>query len=87
MAEDVLLKEVTDGIARLTLNRPEVMNSFNFALLRAMAGEIQAIDFDPHVRVVIITGGPGTGKTTLIRAITAVLEGSGQAVVGGWRTT
>ena len=34
-----------------------------------------------HHRVVIITGGPGTGKTTLIRAITAVLEGCGQTVV------
>ena len=32
-------------------------------------------------RVVIITGGPGTGKTTLIRSITAVLEGCGQTVI------
>ncbi len=32
-------------------------------------------------RVVIITGGPGTGKTTLIRAITTVLENSGRRVI------
>jgi exodeoxyribonuclease V alpha subunit len=32
-------------------------------------------------RVVVITGGPGTGKTTLIRAITTVLEGSGRTVI------
>ncbi|MEW6076181.1 MAG: ATP-dependent RecD-like DNA helicase [Thermodesulfobacteriota bacterium] len=32
-------------------------------------------------RVVVITGGPGTGKTTLVRAITTVLEGSGRTVI------
>ena len=32
-------------------------------------------------RVLIITGGPGTGKTTLIRAITAVMEGDDRSVI------
>jgi exodeoxyribonuclease V alpha subunit len=32
-------------------------------------------------RVAIITGGPGTGKTTLIRAISAVAEASGKKVL------
>ncbi len=31
--------------------------------------------------LVMVTGGPGTGKTTLIRAITAVLEASGKKAV------
>jgi len=31
-------------------------------------------------RVVIITGGPGTGKTTLIQSITAIFEGLGKIV-------
>ena len=56
MAEDVLLKEVTDGIAVLTLNRPKVMNSFNFALLHALKNAIDQLDSDPTVRVIIITG-------------------------------
>ena len=56
MGEDVLLKEVDGQIAVLTLNRPEVMNSFNFALLRALSDAIEAIDVDPDIRVVIITG-------------------------------
>ncbi|KAF0117842.1 MAG: hypothetical protein FD151_2288, partial [bacterium] len=30
---DILLKEEKDGILILTLNRPEAMNCFNFALL------------------------------------------------------
>jgi enoyl-CoA hydratase/carnithine racemase len=56
MSEDVLLKEVKDGVALLTLNRPAVMNSFNFALLHALSREVEAIDVDPGIRVVIITG-------------------------------
>jgi len=56
-AEDnVLLKRVENQIAVLTLNRPDVMNSFNFALLHALQVEIEAIDGDPDIRVVIIIG-------------------------------
>ncbi|MGO9313205.1 MAG: enoyl-CoA hydratase-related protein [Syntrophobacteraceae bacterium] len=40
----------------LTLNRPEVMNSFNFALLRELRDRVERLQWDPVVRVVIITG-------------------------------
>ena len=43
MAKDVLLVEEADGIMVLTLNRPRVMNAFNFELLRALKGEIDAV--------------------------------------------
>ena len=33
MAEDVLLVDEQDGVSLLTLNRPKVMNAFNFDLL------------------------------------------------------
>jgi enoyl-CoA hydratase/carnithine racemase len=56
MEENILLKEEKDGIVRLTLNRPEVMNSLSFGLLRALQQEVEAIRFLPQVRVVIITG-------------------------------
>ena len=36
MSEDVLLCEVKDSVARLTLNRPKAMNSLNLAII---AGE------------------------------------------------
>ncbi len=32
-------------------------------------------------RVAVITGGPGTGKTTLIRSINAILEASGKRII------
>ncbi|HSQ83517.1 MAG TPA: enoyl-CoA hydratase-related protein, partial [Desulfobacterales bacterium] len=52
----VLLTEEHDGIAILTVNRPEVMNSFNFALLHALEEQIEALKFNTNIRVVIITG-------------------------------
>jgi enoyl-CoA hydratase/carnithine racemase len=56
MGDDVLLVEEKDSVMILTLNRPEVMNSFNFALLRALKEQVEAIRFKPEIRVVIITG-------------------------------
>jgi enoyl-CoA hydratase/carnithine racemase len=48
--------EEKDGIAVLTLNRPKVMNSFNFALLHSLKEQVDALKFNNKVRVVIITG-------------------------------
>jgi enoyl-CoA hydratase/carnithine racemase len=56
MEENILLKEEKDGVILLTLNRPGVMNSLSFELLRALQKEVEAIRFMPDVRVVIITG-------------------------------
>ncbi len=56
MSEPVLLIEKSDQVAVITLNRPAVMNSFNFALLEALKGEIEALRFDGETRVVVITG-------------------------------
>ena len=56
MDDKVLLTEEHDGIAILTLNRAEVMNSFNFALLYALKEQIEALKFNTNIRVVIITG-------------------------------
>ena len=56
MSDDVLRMEEKDGVLWLTLNRPQVMNSFNFDLLRALKGQIDGIRFRPEIRVVIITG-------------------------------
>jgi enoyl-CoA hydratase/carnithine racemase len=55
MNDNVLLIEEESGVAILTLNRPEVMNSFNFAMLHALRDQIDSIRFKPEIRVVIIT--------------------------------
>lgn len=56
MNERILLTDEQDGILILTLNRPAVMNAFNFALLRALGEQIETVRFRPEVRVLIITG-------------------------------
>ncbi len=56
MNDNILLSDVNDGVALITLNRPEVMNSFNFDLLHALRSRIADIRFDTAVRVVIVTG-------------------------------
>ena len=56
MKDNVLLVEEDAGIATLTLNRPEVMNSFNFSLLHALREQIESFRFRRDLRVVIITG-------------------------------
>lgn len=56
MSAQVLLVEEKDGVAVLTLNRPEVMNSFNFALLLALKKQIDALRSNANIRVIIITG-------------------------------
>jgi enoyl-CoA hydratase/carnithine racemase len=57
--ENVLLKDLSDGILTLTLNRPEALNAFSLALLDAFAQAVEEAAFDPETRVVLITGSKG----------------------------
>jgi methylglutaconyl-CoA hydratase len=54
--EPVLLTSVADGIATLTLNRPEKRNAFNGALVQALLDALAHTAADPAVRVVAIRG-------------------------------
>ena len=56
MSDNILLVEETNGVATLTLNRPEVMNSFNFDLLHALREQIENTRYSADIRVIIITG-------------------------------
>jgi enoyl-CoA hydratase/carnithine racemase len=56
MEEQLILEERKDRVALLTLNRPEVMNSFNFKMLWSFRERLERLNLDPDVRVVIITG-------------------------------
>jgi enoyl-CoA hydratase/carnithine racemase len=47
---------VDDGIATLTLHRPERLNAVNTAMLREIVAALDAADGDDGVRAVIVTG-------------------------------
>ncbi|MBW2193453.1 MAG: enoyl-CoA hydratase, partial [Deltaproteobacteria bacterium] len=51
MTDNVILVEKKDGVAIITLNRPEVMNAFNFPMLQALKAEIEAVRIQPEIRV------------------------------------
>ena len=63
----LVLREHDNGIATLTMNRPEAMNALSIALRAELAAAIRAADADPQVKVIILTGA-GT------RAFTAGLD-------------
>jgi methylglutaconyl-CoA hydratase len=56
VSESVLLTSVADGVATLTLNRPEKRNAFNGALVEALLDALARTAADPAVRVVAIRG-------------------------------
>jgi enoyl-CoA hydratase/carnithine racemase len=55
-AERPHLRADGDGVAVLTLNRPQQYNALSSALLAALHAEVDAIARDPSVRVVVIAG-------------------------------
>ncbi len=55
MAE-VLLVDRTDGVATLTMNRPESMNSMSVELKQALLAAVADVRDDASVRAVVLTG-------------------------------
>ena len=53
---ETLLYHVEDGIATITLNRPEKMNAFTAQMRDDLVAAFDATDADDAVRVVIVTG-------------------------------
>jgi enoyl-CoA hydratase len=54
--EPVVLYEVADGVATVTLNRPEARNALNRSLSHGLWDAIATAGEDPTVAVVILTG-------------------------------
>jgi len=55
MAE-VLLLDRTDGVATVTMNRPDSMNSLSTELKDALVAALTEVGADPEVRAVVLTG-------------------------------
>ena len=53
---ETLLYDVTDGVATITMNRPEKLNAFNTQMMVDMIAAFDATDADDAVRAVIVTG-------------------------------
>ena len=51
-----ILFDVTEGVATITLNRPEVLNSFRRAMAAAFVGALNRVRDDDSLRAVVVTG-------------------------------
>ena len=56
MAETTVLCEVKDGVAELTLNRPERMNAFSPQMAVELIQAFRRLGEDDSVRVIVVTG-------------------------------
>ena len=55
MADNAVLSAIDErGVATLTLNRPEVHNAYNGAMIDAMVEEASALADDPRVRLLVL---------------------------------
>ncbi|MFT7648310.1 MAG: 2-(1,2-epoxy-1,2-dihydrophenyl)acetyl-CoA isomerase [Candidatus Poriferisodalaceae bacterium] len=56
MTSSPVLYDVDNGVATITLNRPETLNAMNNELMGAILGCLQKVEEDETVRVVVLTG-------------------------------
>lgn len=56
MTAPLILTELTDGVLQLTLNRSEVLNSFNRAMALELQAALERAARDHEVRAVLLTG-------------------------------
>lgn len=54
--ENILLVEKKDGVAILTLNRPDKLNAFNDELTFKIQDALKEAEKDPTVRAIVLTG-------------------------------
>jgi len=56
MAYSAILVDVANGVATITLNRPEKLNAYNAAMGAELHQAFAALDNDDSVRVIVVTG-------------------------------
>ena len=55
-SDPVVLYDLRDGVATVTLNRPESLNSMNDALMLGLDEALRRVEADDAVRVLVLTG-------------------------------
>lgn len=56
MTEQHILTSIKDGVATITMNRPEVHNAFNEHVIADLTAAFRQMGADPAVRVVVLRG-------------------------------
>lgn len=80
MAEDVLYEQTGEGIAVITLNRPESLNAMGGQLMPMLAQYLEKAAYDPSVRCVVLTG---AGRAFCAGGDVKDMAAGGRGVLGG----
>jgi len=56
MSEDAVLLRRQDGIAIITLNRPDKLNAIDDEVRQGLAAALNSVEYDREIRVAVITG-------------------------------
>jgi len=75
-----ILYDVADGIATITLDRPEKMNAFTGTMMLEMCAAFDLVDADDDVRAVIITG---SGDRAFCAGADLTPDGGGEVFASG----
>lgn len=76
----LVLTAIRDGIATVTLNRPEKLNALTPELCRELIAALRTVSMDAAVRVIILTG---TGRAFCAGADLTILGSDGDTLVAG----
>jgi len=76
MSYSEILYNVADGVAIVTLNRPQKLNAWTTTMEQEVAEAMQAAEADPSVRVIVLTG---AGRGFCAGADMANLDGLAQS--------
>ncbi len=75
-----ILYDVADGVATITLHRPEKMNAFTNVMMHEMCGAFDLVDADDAVRAVIVTG---SGERAFCAGADLTPDGGGEVFASG----
>ena len=56
ISEELVLREVKEGICQLTINRPKAYNALTIECMEVLINEFEVLSSDPSVSVVILAG-------------------------------
>jgi enoyl-CoA hydratase/carnithine racemase len=56
MYRTIIVERCAEGFATLTLNRPDRLSVLSLELRRELAAAVDALEADPDVRVLVLTG-------------------------------